>query len=214
MEALRPWAWLILAILTTSSLACETETLAPNDTVTTDSSPEDLDSSTDASVDVSPILDILPEMDTSPVTDTASTDTVPADTALDDSAVEDSTPDAQAQDVSEPDTAMADLPPMDMFAEDATMQPVGPTYTGEVQAIFQASCGGAYCHGDGGKAGGHSMADNKDAANNMAYNKDCDGLTVAACCGVLMEKGIMPPGGGASEEDIATVKAWADAGAN
>jgi len=90
--------------------------------------------------------------------------------------------------------------------------PPAPTYTDDVQPIYETHCGG--CH-TSGSSGGTSFGSSYDDAIQPAFPPPsiCEGLTVAECTILRIQNGSMPPGGGSvSAEEIATLQAWVDAG--
>ncbi len=86
----------------------------------------------------------------------------------------------------------------------------------DVQAVFDGSCAG--CHTGGGTNGGLSL-DASDAWDNTVDVAAAVGGTRISCGDAAgsvvysrMADGSMPPGGGVSEADLATVGDWIDGG--
>ncbi len=98
-----------------------------------------------------------------------------------------------------------------------------PTYTADVQPIFEEKC--APCH-TGFGIGGHDIGSVYTDAFLPADNSDCDGLNVGQCTIVRIQSGEMPQGAGCSgdptldagnpscltQSEQDTVQAWIDAG--
>jgi hypothetical protein len=99
-----------------------------------------------------------------------------------------------------------------------------PTYTADVQPILFEKCD--FCH-TGGGYGGHDIGiDYEDAFLPADDYAQCSGLLVGGCALVLVQSGVMPPGGictgdpeqDAGNEDCLTqyeqdlVQSWLDAG--
>jgi len=86
----------------------------------------------------------------------------------------------------------------------------------DVQAVFDGSCAG--CHTGGGTSGGLSL-DASDGWDNTVDVAAAVGGTRISCGDAAgsvvysrMADGSMPPGGGVSDADLATVGDWIDGG--
>jgi cytochrome c553 len=120
--------------------------------------------------------------------DTAVADTAVADTAVADTAVADTA----VADTAVADTAVADTAPP------ATALPC------DVSTVFSASCTG--CHN------ASSFLPLVTYGNLTAMSSAYPGQTYAMRSVTRMTAGTMPPGGGASAADIATIQSWITAG--
>ena len=78
--------------------------------------------------------------------------------------------------------------------------PGPPTWTDDVQPIFQAKCSGGACH-NGANVGGHNLATDYAAAASPSYY--CPGKTKAECTIVRIKDGSMPLGKGCSGDPVA-----------
>ena len=157
--------------------------------------------------------------DTSGVTtanDTSGADTSGADT----SGADTSGADTSGADTSGADTSGADTSGADTSGAD-TSGGGGPTYTNDVQPIYEAKC--ASCHTGGGSGGvnfGISYSDTQLDAGA------CAGLTVGECTLVRIQNGSMPRGRGCTGDPVTdaantscltadeqqTIQDWIDAG--
>jgi flagellin-like hook-associated protein FlgL len=147
-------------------------------------------------------VDTITNLDTTPDTadvdpDTADVDPDTADVDPDTADVDPDTADVDPDTDTETDVDDADVPP-------------GPTYTNDIQAIYQANC--SSCHTrqtgcSGGVCFGAFYTESQRASNV------CAGLTVAECTLIRIENGSMPLGGGiVSAADRALIQEWINAG--
>jgi mono/diheme cytochrome c family protein len=140
--------------------------------------------------------------------DTADVDPDTADVDPDTADVDPDTADVDP-DTADVDPDTADVDPDTDIDDDADVPP-GPTYTNDIQAIYQASC--SSCHTrqtgcSGGVCFGAFYTESQRASNV------CTGLTVAECTLIRIENGSMPLGGGfISAADRALIQEWINAG--
>jgi hypothetical protein len=84
-----------------------------------------------------------------------------------------------------------------------------PTFTGQIQAFYQGSCG--LCHtGPNRCSGGACFA--LSYAETQKTAGSCAGKTLGECTLDRINDGSMPPGGSVSVTDRALLEAWINGG--